>query len=327
MKYIHDIAPDNLPLASVKEVRKLRNKLPATFFEIDQLVFVKKLAICAVIISLSYVLLRLHINYLVSTTCITVLGFMYAHMVELQHECLHESAFKNRNLNRWVGFVLGIFMMSSYSHYKYDHLRHHAYLGTEMNKEFFNYRFKGINSLPGFIYGAFHLGRYKDVVRNIFYSLTNRDIPNVESKKWQTMIKNEYRFLVAALLLTLCYTLYSGDLFFVYAWYVPALLISEAVHFLIELPEHYGLNTISNPNVLENTRTIYTNAFFEWFTNYNNLHTAHHYHHRIPLCNIRKLHDERKADFSVIEQSYWNFYKKVITNKINYKVDENCMTR
>ena len=47
-------------------------------------------------------------------------------------------------------------MFSSYSHYKYDHLRHHAFLGTPQNREFFNYQFHNLDSPLGFVIGAYN---------------------------------------------------------------------------------------------------------------------------------------------------------------------------
>lgn len=64
------------------------------------------------------------------------LGLIYAHFTELQHELLHGHAFKSQKLNRLLGFFCGLFMLNSFSHYKYHHLRHHRHLGTELNNEF-----------------------------------------------------------------------------------------------------------------------------------------------------------------------------------------------
>ena len=70
---------------------------------------------------------------------------------------------------------------------------------------------------------------------------------------------------------------------------LPLLLIAEPMHFLIELPEHFGLNTQTDPDVLVNTRTVAAGPFLQWFTNGNNLHTAHHYHQGVPMTNMREL--------------------------------------
>ncbi|MEE8583708.1 MAG: fatty acid desaturase, partial [Acidobacteriota bacterium] len=68
-----------------------------------------------------------------------VLGLMYAHAVELQHQCLHNTAFSSKGWNRLVGFLLGLPTLVSHSDYQHQHLRHHRYLGREGDREFFNY--------------------------------------------------------------------------------------------------------------------------------------------------------------------------------------------
>lgn len=326
MKTNKPIIIDNLPLAPVSTTADKRNSLPKDLFKLKPQLFMKKLFICYGVVFISYALIMLN-NAMTIPLAIVILGFMYAHMVELQHECLHEGVFKNRHMNRLFGFMLGIFMMSSYSHYKFDHMVHHAYLGTPNNREFFNYKFRDLNSIYGLFKGAFNFGRYIDVFKNIYYSFTFKEIPRISGKKWMKMIKNEYRIIFLLFIITLVFTMVTRNMFFVYAWYLPAILISEATHFLIELPEHYGLNTVSNPDAISNTRTIRTNPFFEWFTNYNNLHTAHHYQHRIPICNIRELHQQIYRSVKVKEESYWSFYKKIISGEITYNQYENIMTR
>lgn len=69
---------------------------------------------------------------------IVLLGVMYAHGVELQHQVLHGDGTGNRAIDRVAGIVLGAPMLVSYTHYQYTHLRHHRDLGTDRDKEFFN---------------------------------------------------------------------------------------------------------------------------------------------------------------------------------------------
>ena len=126
------------------------------------------------------------------------------------------------------------------------------------------------------------------------------------------------------------FTIGTGSPFFVFAWLLRVLLVSEPTHFLIELPEHFGLNIQTDPNVLANTRTIRASHFAEWFTNYNNLHTAHHYHQGVPMANIRALSDLVQRHYEATEPSYLTFYRKVISGDIRYRqLDERttCMTR
>jgi fatty acid desaturase len=111
-----------------------------------------------------------------------------------------------------------------------------------------------------------------------------------------------------------------------FAWWIPALVVAEGVHFLIEMPEHFGLNTVTQPDVLANTRTIRASRLVRWFVNGNDLHTAHHYHHGVPMCNVENLH-KLIADRIVVERSYWSLYKDILAGRIKQKMDEACMDR
>ena len=94
------------------------------------------------------------------------------------------------------------------------------------------------------------------------------------------------------------------------------------------VPEHFGLNTQSDPDVLANTRTISASRFAQWLTNYNNLHTAHHYHQGVPMARIEDLHALIADRVVTVESSYWHFYRSVLTGRIRYQqLDETCMTR
>jgi fatty acid desaturase len=257
-----------------------------------------------------------------------MLGLVYAHLVELQHECLHEHAYGRRWLNRMVGFLCGVPMMSSFWHYKYEHLRHHAYLGTPQNREFFNYRFHDLDSVPGFLRGCFHLGRYRDVFADIGRSLTGRLNPGVTKTSAAKKIRTEYILFAVILATAIAVTAVTRNPLILFAWVLPTLFVAEPTHFLIELPEHFGLNTQTDPNILTNTRTIRAGRFARWFTNGNDLHTAHHFHQGVPMARVPELHGLIEDRIATIDSSYWSFYQKVLTGELRYQdAAENCMTR
>lgn len=306
-----------------------RRGLPKELFQRRPSRFAVKFLFTLGLIAACYIAIAMAASWILTAATVVVLGLMYAHLVELQHECIHEHAFRSRRWNRLCGFICGLFMLSSHSHYKYEHLRHHALLGTPQNREFFNYRFRGLDSWWGFLRAAFHLGRYMDVFRGIARSCTGRAIPRITRECDLKRIRAEYRLFLAFLLTVTAFTALTGELFAVFAWLLPAILVAEATHFLIELPEHFGLNTQTDGNVLTNTRTINASRFAQWFTNYNNLHTAHHYHQGVPIANMRKLHEVAKKKFEIVEPSYWSFYSNVIHGKIKYQdhAEETCMNR
>jgi fatty acid desaturase len=314
-------------LAPVTGVDKRRD-LPRELFAKRPGMFTLKLTFALALIAAGWLAVALVHFWPVALLAGLVLGLVYAHLVELQHECLHEHAYRQRWLNRLAGFVCGAPMMSSYWHYKYEHLRHHAFLGTPQNREFFNYRFHDLDSVPGFVRGCFHLGRYLDVFTDIARSLVGRLNPGVTKPKAAKKIRTEYVAFAVILAAAIAITVLTRSPLVLFAWVLPALLVAEPAHFLIELPEHFGLNTQSDPNVLTNTRTIRAGRFARWFTNGNDLHTAHHFHQGVPMARVPELHGFIEDRIATIDPSYWAFYKKVITGELRYQDDsQNCMTR
>lgn len=305
-----------------------RRALPRSLFAKRPGHFTIKFIFAMALVVAGWVIVILFPTVPVIISAIIILGPLYAHLVELQHECLHEHAYDKRWLNRLTGFIAGIFMQSSFSHYKYEHLRHHAYLGTPQNQEFFNYRFRGLDSPIGFLRGCFHLGRYLDVFRCIGISLAGRLNPSVTKTVAAKKIRTEYIAFGVIIAGAIAASVASGSFLILYTWIIPMLLFAEPIHFLIELPEHFGLNTQTDPNVLANTRTVSASRLAYWFTNGNNLHTAHHFHQGVPMTQIPELHRIIERRIETVDNSYLTFYKKVIAGELRYRdLAETCMTR
>ena len=317
---------ENVILAPVKG-KDSRRSLPKDFFDKNGPLFLLKFFFAFGLIAASWYTIYSGFSVVASVVAAIVAGLIYAHLIELQHECLHHHAFKAGAPNRLFGVLSGIFMFSAHSHYRYDHLRHHAYLGTPKNKEHFEYRFQDLNSVSGFLAAFFDLTRFKKVFNIMIDTLTFRPLREVKNRKYHKHIKQEYFFYLVLFIASVIYTVQTGDLFFLYAWWLPTLIVSEGAHFMIEFPEHFGLNTQTNPDVLVNTRTIYTNPIAQWYVNGNNLHTAHHYHQGVPMCNIVKLHKTIEKDIYCVNNSYMGFYRDVIKGNLQHDALETCMER
>lgn len=318
----------DVPLAPVRGIDTRRN-LPKSLFTRKPGHFTVGFAFTLALIAAGWVVIAITPAWPVDIPAVIIIGLMYAHLVELQHECLHEHAYNHRWLNRLVGFICGVPMLSSFWHYKYDHLRHHAYLGTPQNREFFNYRFHDLDSVPGFLRGCFHLGRYRDVAANVGRSLLGRLNPRVTKTVAAKKIRTEYlAFAVVVAAAIAAGIVTSSLLLLLVAWVMPTLAIAEPTHFLIELPEHFGLNSQTDPNVLTNTRTIRASRFARWFTNGNDLHTAHHFHQGVPMAQVPELHALIEDRIATVDTSYWSFYRKVIDGELRYQdLADTCMTR
>lgn len=247
---------------------------------------------------------------------IVFLGLIYAHFTELQHELLHGHAFKSQALNRVLGFFCGVFMLNSFSHYKYHHLRHHRHLGTELNSEFFSYPEKGLDSPLKLLGAAMNPSRFGRVITLMFNSLRGKKLRDIDDSKAESHARQEYRLYFFIVSAAIAYTLISGSMLLVFAWFIPMVLIAEPAHYLIELPEHFGLDAYNEPNFNRNTRSIEASWVARWYTNGNNLHTAHHSLASVPMGHCQALHDSARATMEIIEPNYRTFYRKVMTGAI-----------
>lgn len=314
-------------LAPVRGVDARRDLPPELFAKRPGRFTAKFLFAAAAITGLWFVVAELH-RWPLTVVAVVLLGLLYAHLVELQHECLHEHAYRRRWLNRAVGFLCGVPMLSSYWHYKYEHLRHHAYLGTAQNQEFFNYRFHDLDKPLGFLRGCFHLGRYLDVGRDLGRSVTGRLNPRVTKTVAARKIRQEYVAFAVILAGAVAASVLLHTYLLLLVWVLPTLLVAEPTHFLIELPEHFGLNTQTDPNVLTNTRTVRATRLGSWFTNGNDLHTAHHFHQGVPMAQVPRLHALIADRVGTVDRSYPAFYRKVVSGELRYvDLDDTCMTR
>lgn len=240
-----------------------------------------------------------------------LLGAVYAHAVELQHQCLHNTAFKSRSLNRAVGVLLGIPLLSSFHAYRRSHLDHHRTLGSPSDNPFFTYRFIENPTLLTFLHDFFGIAHLRAVATSIMGQSPSR-LRNTSADLIEDIAGERFDYGLMVFLLGLTYLLaiHTGSLFLVKSWLVPMLLVGLPIHFLIELPEHIGCSN-TTPDVFRNTRTILGSRFSTWFTNGNNFHVEHHLEPALSMDQMRHLFELNRGNHRHFCTTYFEFYKSV----------------
>jgi fatty acid desaturase len=236
-----------------------------------------------------------------------LVGLMYAHAIELQHQCLHNTAFRNRPWNRRVGVLLGVPLLVSFSDYQHSHMRHHKLLGTSNDQEFFNYNYEALTSFRALIPHLFMVGHYPGVLANIARSVIGTFTKHEASPRTIRRIRNEYRIMAVFLVAMAAVSIGFETTLFLKIWLIP-FFIGVPTHALIELPEHIGCD-IHKPNVLSNTRTIKASWLGVWFTDGNNYHVEHHWLPGVPNDKFPQLYRLiQPYGAEHVESSYWAFY-------------------
>lgn len=290
---------------------------PATLFERarvtrrDEMVFVTKLTAATCLLAIGAFLALLP-GFVVPIAGAVLLGATYAHLVELQHQCLHHSAFRRPRLHRFVGIPLGVPMLVSYSHYRVRHLQHHRYLGTAQDSEFFGFDTRKPLTWGTLLRGLLDYQRLVPVFRDIARSCTGRwryDIGQIGERR-RREIMSEYRLLgVFSVVALVAIALGFGE-FVLWLWILP-FIVAVPIHFLVELPEH-ALCDPDTTDILRNTRSIRGGRFSTWFTNGNNLHIEHHAAMMVPINRLRGRHDTTARHAVHVQRTYPEFARLVM---------------
>lgn len=296
----------NLARAARAEYRHIRR-------EVDGRIFAGKLALLSGLVLAGGALVW-HEALWSRALGVLVLGVMFAHALELQHEALHSIGFGSRRKNVVAGVLLGLPMLTSFAAYQASHMRHHRDLGTPENEEFFDYgdqygdqRRGRLRTAALWIYRFSMIAHYGQFFVNVGRLMTGRPLPK-ERPATVRKIRRDHALMVAAIAAAVAFTVLTGSTFLVWAWLVPLLLVAGPVHAAIELPEHFRTET-DTTDPFRNTRSILSNRFMFWLTNGNNFHVEHHLMPTMPISQLGELHQAMSGRHVYYSRTYVEFFR------------------
>lgn len=250
-------------------------------------------------------------NTLATVLGILLMGAMFAHAVEIQHQCLHFSAFRSRRTNKVVGILLGLPTLTSFHAYRRSHLEHHRNLGTSADTPFFTYRFVAHPSIGSLMFDLFGISHIKASFAAIFGNGDSRLIALPQGEEPSNISEQFDYALMGFLLVSACLTAMTlGPIIVLKLWILPFVLVAQPIHFLVELPEHIGCDE-GTTDVLRNTRTIVGSGFSRWFTNYNNIHVEHHLEPTLSMDQMPDVFAQVSGQHKYITQTYLQFYRSL----------------
>jgi fatty acid desaturase len=252
---------------------------------------------------------------------ILLLGLMFAHAAELQHEALHNLGFNRAWANTVAGTLLGIPLGISFAAYRAAHLRHHRYLGTPQNREFFDYGDQyGTDAREGRVAAArkwisrfLMIQHFRAVVKELVLCSIGRREFEGETGTTSRRIRRNYRLICLALIGFVALSVFLGEALVMWLWLLP-LLVAAPVHAFVELPEHYRCETLVE-DPFKNTRSIRSNRLMTWFTNGNNFHVEHHLMPNLPMSQLPALHVEIKDQLEYYHPTYRDFFRSLLATK------------
>ena len=313
-----DLTGTPLALEQLPETRaQLRASVKGLRTQVRGEVFALKLGVCAGLTA-GGVLLALRPDLWLRVIGTVLLGCMFAHATELQHQALHNIGFRRQRANTVAGVILGMPMLISFAAYRATHLRHHRYLGTPQNREFFDYgdqygtaieRTRMSVALSWLVRFSM-VEHYRRFLIDSGRALRWQDFPG-ENATTSRRIRRDLLLILGAILLLVAASIAAGEALVVWVWLLPLLVVAAPVHAVVELPEHFRCETLSL-DPFSNTRSIRSNRFMAWFTNGNNFHVEHHLMPNLPIERLPDLHAVVRPRLRYFNSGYVDYFSRLL---------------
>lgn len=215
-----------------------------------------------------------------------LINWLYA----AQHEASHDTAFRTRWVNEWLGRFTGFVVMFPRDYDRWQHFCHHRHTqDPERDAElvgqgWYEGRYADLLALIGITY-------WGDLAATLVrHAVTGRRIPVAEyylNDRMERQVVAEARWHLALYALIAVVSVVLESWAAVILWWAPMLATAWA-HQIQNIIEHGGMPFV--PDTWRNTRTIRTNPVMRWLAWQMVYHTAHHTYPGVPFHRLRELH-------------------------------------
>ncbi len=244
-----------------------------------------------------------------------VLGYPVAFLFNALHETAHQTAFRTRALNRWLGHLAGFAVVLPYEYYRAFHWDHHRYTQDPARDPELSFaQPSSAASLAWYVAGApVWYGRVRMlVVHGLAGRVTERWVPDDR----RSLIVREARWYLAGYSVIAVASVAAQSLAAVWLWLLP-LIAGQWLLRPYLLSEHTGC--AHTPDMLENTRTTLTNPlvhFFAWNMPY---HAEHHAYPAVPFHALPRLHALLAGRVRHLERGYPASFAAVVRHVTSAK--------
>ena len=228
------------------------------------------------------------------------LGVALVFLFTLEHEATHQTPFANRALNEWVGRGCGLILLLPFEWFRAFHLAHHRHTNIpgrdpelEGGKpETWRAYLLHISGLPV----------WAGQVRQLWRNAKGADPAPFVPRRAQPRIAREARIMLG--IYAVAAASFTVTPLLLWVWIVP-LLLGQPVLRLYLLAEHGRCAYVAN--MLENTRTTFTNRLVRYLAWNMPYHTEHHVLPAVPFHRLPALHAEMRDALGVTASGYAAF--------------------
>lgn len=234
-----------------------------------------------------------------------VQGILIVFLFTALHEAIHGTAFRSERLNRAVATIAGFLVLIPPVWFRYFHFAHHRHTHDPDNDpELMSPKPETLRQYLVYLSGIpLWAAMVKVIVGN---ALGRTDAPYVPAKG-KAKVRREARLMLAAYAVVAIASAGLQSSVLLWVWIVPALLGQPFLRAYL-LAEHARCPHVAN--MLENTRTTFTNRivrFIAWNMPY---HAEHHAFPAVPFHRLPRFHRIVRDHLRTTERGYVRFHRQ-----------------
>lgn len=231
------------------------------------------------------------------------LGVLWVFLFTLIHECTHDTPFKTRWLNRFIGYLCALPLILPFTWFRAFHMAHHKFTNDPARDPELEHGPRPDTWVHYVIYlsgWGYWRGTISTLCHNAFGTI---DAPYLPARKRKTMQLEARVMLIAYTVLVL--SLVISPLVF-WVWILPSLIGQPFLRAYL-LAEHGRCPPVAN--MLENSRTTFTTRFVRFVAWNMPYHAEHHAFPNVPFHQLPALHQDLKTHLQNTSNGYSEFHK------------------
>ncbi len=234
-----------------------------------------------------------------------VQGILLVFLFTLLHETVHQTPFRSHWLNVGAGWLCAVVLVLPYNWFRYFHFAHHRFtqdpdndpeLASPKPETWWQY-VRHVSGLPV----------WKSHVTTLLTNAAGRNADVYVPERGQNRVRLEAQVMLAVYGLLALGSWFGGSALLLWVWIVP-LLLGQPFLRLYLLAEHGRCPLVAN--MLENSRTTFTNRIVRYLAWNMPYHAEHHAYPAVPFHKLPAFHAITQGHLAETERGYARFTAK-----------------
>ena len=226
-------------------------------------------------------------------------GILLVFLFTCLHEVIHLTAFRTDALNRWAAHICGFAVCMPALHFRYFHMAHHRFThdpdhDPELEGGEPDTTWKLVKYLSGLPEWGWRVG-------TLWHNATQPNSDRYVPARGRARVQREARIHVLGYAVLLGASVALQTTVLLWVWIIPLILGNPFLRAYL-MAEHRRCPYVSD--MLDNTRTTFTNRIVRWLAWNMPYHVEHHAYPAVPFHRLPRFHEYTRAHLRHTQPGY-----------------------